>query len=175
MAKNGKDCKKGDGLSPDLRNEQILQDLANGLSKSEAARRNGVHPSHVTRLLKKIPEAKAEIAESHSNILADRQKRWDEFIEQESEDILTLCRDSTTLLKAKLAEAKANPGLVIESRKEVVTMREPDEKNPKGVQEKTILEPVVTLERASRLFKEIHSLFASLQKGAADVPPPSNA
>ena len=175
MSKKVKGSKKADGIDPTLRKQKILQDLENGLSKSEAARQNNVSPAYVTRLLQKQPEAVPAIKASVANILDDRQRRWDEFIEQESEDLLTLVRDSTQLLKTKLKELQANPDGMTLKKKETTVVKPPDKDHPNGSEEKIVMEQNVSMERALRLFKEMHSLFASLQKGAQDVPPPENA
>lgn len=156
-----------------------MQDLAHGLSKSEAARRAGVSPSYVTKVLKQQPEAEAVIQEAVAEILDDRQKRWDEFIEQETEDLLAICRDSTELLKKKLKEASENIDGMAISRKEVTLERSAERSGDKdkpadgGGTVKTIMEPRVTLELALRTYKEVHSVFMNIQRGAKPVDPPN--
>lgn len=150
----GKTAEKTRKQKP-LAYEGVVQDRILGYSVNQLAQRHKLDRQTVSKI---ITDNQERIQAAIQELLKLRQADIDDFIEAETQDILTLCRQSTIMLKLALNQMQESSDgfLTTEVRKKE------DNQWVKRI-------PALHIDQVLYVWKEVHVVFQQMQKNATDV------
>lgn len=137
--------------------DMALNDLAKGLTNSVVAGKYGLNANHLSTKANK-PENKAFIEAGKAKIIAQRQAKWDKFLEEEEDSLLEFCAQSREMLREAMRKTAAK----LKKGEEMETV-EVTKKDSDGIVKTA---PVMTVDRAMKVYKDVRDTFGKMQKDA---------
>ena len=141
-----------------FKKESIIMDFKAGLRNSEIAKRNGVSVQYVSQVQNKN---RAEIKAHFDELLAVRQRKIDEFLERNQDDMMDVIEQASEILKTSLSRHKEK--LAIPDQAVPTEIRH---KNSKGQYVKGV--PADNLLQAMELWQKAMSVFVGMQRVGDD-------